>query len=68
MHKLRNTKHRKILERILDIIPPGYSEPIFKKMKKRVRRFCASYKWDEHRIRYLIEKDIWYYCWPFFDE
>jgi hypothetical protein len=68
MHKLRNTKHRKILERVLDIIPPGFKEPIFKQMKRKTRQFCALYGWDETRIRKMIEDDTWGYCWPFFNE
>ena len=57
-----------MLERILDIIPPGFRDPIFRKMKRRTRQFCALYGWDETRIRNIIENDTWGYCWPFMDE
>lgn len=68
MHKLRNTKHKEILERIFDIIPSGYNELPFKKFKKRTRMFCALYKWDETKIRKLIENGDWSYCYIFFND
>lgn len=68
MHKLRNEGHKAILERVLNIIPPGFSEPIFKQMKKKTRQFCSLYGWNEYKIRNLIETDAWEYCWPFFNE
>lgn len=68
MHKLRNKQHQEILARVLQIIPPGYKEPIFQKMKRRTRQFCASRKWDEDQIRKEIEDDTWFYSCCFFDE
>ena len=55
-----------MLERIINTIPDGYKEPIFKQMKRKVRRFCARYNWDETKIRdILLKSDDWTYCWPF---
>ncbi len=68
MHKLRNKEHKAILERILDIIPCGYNEPIFRQMKRKTRKFCSLHEWNEDEIRNLIETDTWFYCWPFFNE
>ena len=68
MHKLRNTAHKEILERVLNIVPPGYTESPFKKVKRRTRVFCACYKWDETKIRKLIESGDWFYCWMFFGD
>jgi len=68
MHKLRNEEHKAILERILDIIPRGYNEPIFRQMKRKTRQFCSLHEWNENEIRNLIETDTWAYCWPFFNE
>jgi hypothetical protein len=42
MHKLRNTRHKEILERIFDIIPSGYNESPFKKFKKEQECFVHS--------------------------
>lgn len=68
MHKLRNTEHKKVLENVLNIIPNGFNESPFIKMKKRTRMFCASYKWDETKIRQLIECGDWIYCSMFCNE
>ena len=68
MHKLRNKQHQEILARVMQIIPPGYKEPILQKMKRRTRQFCASRNWDERRILEEIENDTWFYSSYFFDE
>lgn len=68
MHKLRNIEHKRVLENVLNIIPEGFSESPFKKSKKKTRRFCASYKWDETKIRQLIECGDWIYCSMFCNE
>lgn len=69
MHKLRNTNHKEILSRILEIIPLGYKDPILEQMKRKTRRFCAFYGWDEGEIKKILTKDeYWVYRWPFCDE
>ena len=68
MHKLRNTKHKEILERVLNIVPTGFEESPFSKMKKRTRMFCASCEWNENKIREYIESGDWIYSWVFFSE
>ena len=30
--------------------------------------FCALYKWDETKIRKLIENGDWFYCYIFFND
>ena len=68
MHKLRNQNHKEILERVMNIIPPGYKDPIFKNMKRKTRQFCSSKHWNEDEIRKEIESDNWYYNPIFFRE
>ena len=68
MHKLRNTQHKEILERIMEIIPPGYDKPIFKNMKRKIRVFYQQYNWNEDIIRKKIEDDSWFYSCIFFND
>lgn len=58
MHKIRNTRHKQILESMCGITPLGYSGPI---SKKKIRRLLQWNKWDKEKVLKLIRDDEWWY-------
>lgn len=60
MHKLRNTKHIKILNSLYGIVPPGCREPL---SKKKLRYLLHINDWNSEIVRKLIETDEWWYHW-----
>ena len=58
MHKIRNTKHLELLNKLYGIIAPGCSEPLSKRV---LRDLLVSNDWDEHKVRQLIKNDEWWY-------
>ena len=58
MHKIRNTKHLELLNKLMGIIPPGCREPLSKRV---LRDLLVANKWDEHKVIQLIKNDEWWY-------
>ncbi len=57
MHKIRNTKHKEILESLVGIVAPGCSQPL---SKRTIRILCNLYKWDKKKVIKVIEDDYWW--------
>jgi hypothetical protein len=56
MHKLRNTRHKEILEALYE----KYHER--KRISKKQLRILLSFKkWEAWRVEDLIESDLWGY-------
>ena len=58
MHKIRNTKHLKILNSMVGTVAPGQAEPLSKKI---LRKLLQAHKWDKKATMEEIEKDEWWY-------
>lgn len=60
MHKIRNTKHLELLNKLcgMGIIPPGCREPLSKRV---LRDLLVANKWDEHKVLQEIKNDEWWY-------
>jgi hypothetical protein len=58
MHKLRNTKHIEMLNSMLNIVPPGCSQPL---SKRTMRILLQVHKWNKKEVLKEIENDEWWY-------
>ena len=65
MHKLRNKRHKEILESMTNYIPPYSYIPI---SKRKMRKFLQINNWNLHKVMEKFKNGDWYYCWPFFDD
>ena len=58
MHKIRNTMHLELLNKLYGIASNGCNTPLSKRV---LRDLLVSNNWDEHKVLQLIKNDEWWY-------
>lgn len=58
MHKIRNTRHLELLNKLYGITSNGCKTPLSKRV---LRDLLVSNNWDEHKVLQLIKNDEWWY-------